>query len=98
VAGATAILPSLLRGRLLHTSQQVIAIVVIAIGVIAIGADALAQRLSLRRVFRQALVVHLVPIPLIPLGRDLLLEPVWRHGRQDVQRRAPCLSDELERT
>jgi hypothetical protein len=60
--------------RLLHRCQQVEAVV----------SDAPAQGLALRLLFRQAIVLHPVSIPLIPLiplGSDLLLEPVWRHGR-----------------
>ena len=72
--------------RLFHTGKQVEAVV----------ADPPAQCLTLRLLFGKARVFYPVPIPLIPVRRDLLLEPVWRHRRQHIQRRAQRLPDELE--
>ena len=66
------------RRRVLHTGEQRVAVI----------ADALAQRLALRLVFGQAIVFYPLPIPLIPVRRNLLLEPLRRHGRQHLQRRA----------
>jgi hypothetical protein len=73
---------------LLHTGAQVVPLI----------PAGLAQRLALRLVFGEVIVFYPFPIPLIPVRRDLLLEPVWRHGRQHVERRAQRLPDEFEWT
>src|SRR5690349_9366057 len=72
--------------RLLHTGEQIVAVI----------SDALAQRLALPLVAGQAIIFYPLPIARIPVRRDLLLEPVWRHRRPHNQRSALGLPDELE--
>jgi len=72
--------------RLLHTGEQRVAVI----------PNALAQRLALCLVFGQAIILHPFPIARIPLGRNLLLEPVRRDRRQHLQGMAERFPDQFQ--